>query len=73
MERDDLRLLAERCRNLANLADGPTRKRLLDLMLRYEAMLGKPIDVPKIVSVSVNVSLQPVSVQSLKVEVSGQR
>lgn len=37
MRQEDLKVMAERCRTLAELADVNTKQRLLDLALKYEA------------------------------------
>jgi hypothetical protein len=37
MKQEDLKTMADRCRSLAESADDFTRKRLIDLALRYEA------------------------------------
>jgi hypothetical protein len=70
MREEDLKLLAERCRILADKADSSTKRRLQDLAVRYEAMCEKPPEGPKVVSLSVNVPPQPVKIQSLKIQLS---
>jgi hypothetical protein len=70
MKEEDLKLLAERCRILADSADSSTKRRLQDLALRYEAMCEKPPKGSKVVSLSVNVPPQPVRIQSLKIQLS---
>jgi hypothetical protein len=37
MRHEDLKTMADRCRHIAESADEFTRKRLLDLALKYEA------------------------------------
>jgi hypothetical protein len=68
MKEEDLRQLAERCRSLASDADGYTKKRLLDLALRYESMCEKHLDGPKVVSLSITNVSQPISVQSITIQ-----
>ena len=71
MRKDDLKLLADRCRILADQADESTKKRLQDLARRYEGTCSP--DGPKVVGLSANVVSQPVKIQSLKVQVSDRR
>jgi hypothetical protein len=71
MKDEDIQLLAARCRALASNADGATKKRLLDLALRYEAMQKTPdgaSDAPKIVSLAVQIMSQPTTIQSITVQ-----
>lgn len=71
MKEQDIQQLAERCRSLARNADASTKKRLLDLALRYEAMhdtCDDPRVTPKIVSLSMKVISQPITVRSITVQ-----
>ncbi|MGH6679072.1 MAG: hypothetical protein ACREDL_09125 [Bradyrhizobium sp.] len=71
MKEQDIQQLAERCRTLARNADIFTKKRLLDLALRYEAMYNKcdePRGAPQLVSVSMKVLSQPITVRSIMIQ-----
>jgi hypothetical protein len=53
MRQEDLNELAERCRALGDLADDCTRKRLLDLALKYEARsTGRSLATQRLVSIA---------------------
>jgi hypothetical protein len=68
MRDEDIRELIARCRTLAGNADIFTKKRLQDLALRYEAMCEKrPVaTAPKVISL--NVSPQPTTIQSVSIQ-----
>jgi hypothetical protein len=68
MRVENIRHLAERCRTLASNADIFTKKRLEDLALRYEAMLKECPDSPSVVSVSMKIVSQPISIQSVTIQ-----
>lgn len=42
MKPEDLKAMASRCRRIAGTADAFTKRRLLDLALKYEARLEGP-------------------------------
>ena len=59
MKQDDLKEMAQRCRLMADTADDFTRKRLLDLALKYEARYeGRSLASKRLSSISVD-SLNP--------------
>jgi hypothetical protein len=68
MKEGDIKQLVERCRSLARNADTFTKKRLLDLALRYEAMCEKQRGTPKVVSLSMKVISRPITVQSITIQ-----
>lgn len=55
MKQEDLKVMAERCRSLAKTADAFTKKRLLDLALKYEASVeGRSLASKRLSSIEVN-------------------
>jgi len=55
MKQEDLQEMAQRCRLMADTADDFTRKRLLDLALKYEARYeGRSLASKRLSSISVN-------------------
>jgi hypothetical protein len=53
MRQEDLNEMADRCRALGDLADDFTKKRLLDLALKYEARsTGRSLATQRLVSIS---------------------
>jgi hypothetical protein len=53
MQQEDLKIMAERCRSLADLADVNTRQRLLDLALKYEARSeGRSLATQRLVTIN---------------------
>lgn len=53
MKQEDLKIMAERCRSLADLADVNTRQRLLDLALKYEARSeGRSLATQRLVAIN---------------------
>jgi hypothetical protein len=60
MQQEDLKEMAERCRLLAGSADEFTKRRLLDLALRYEARFeGRSLASKRLSSILVNGSSRP--------------
>jgi hypothetical protein len=69
MRDEDIKELIARCRTLAGNADIFTKKRLQDLALRYEAMCEKrPVATPAPKVISLNVSPQPTTIQSVSIQ-----
>jgi hypothetical protein len=55
MQQEDLREMAERCRLIAGSADEFTKRRLLDLALKYEARVeGRSLASKRLSSIPVN-------------------
>jgi hypothetical protein len=55
MKQEDLRTLADRCRSLAESADAFTKKRLVDLALKYEARVeGRSLASKRLSSMAIN-------------------
>jgi hypothetical protein len=55
MKQEDLKEMAQRCRLMADTADEFTRKRLLDLALKYEARYeGRSLASKRLSSISVD-------------------
>jgi hypothetical protein len=60
MQQEDLKEMAERCRIIAGSADEFTKRRLLDLALKYEARFeGRSLASKRLSSISVNGSNRP--------------
>jgi hypothetical protein len=60
MQQEDLKEMAARCRLLAGSADEFTKRRLLDLALRYEARFeGRSLASKRLSAISVNGSNRP--------------
>jgi hypothetical protein len=55
MKQEDLKEMAQRCRLIADTADDFTKKRLLDLALKYEARYeGRSLASKRLSSISVD-------------------
>jgi hypothetical protein len=55
MKQEDLKEMAQRCRLIADTADDFTKKRLLDLALKYEARSeGRSLASQRLSSLSLN-------------------
>jgi hypothetical protein len=60
MQQEDLKEMAERCRIIAGSADEFTKRRLLDLALKYEARFeGRSLASKRLSSISVSGSNHP--------------
>ena len=55
MKQEDLKTMADRCRALADSADEFTKKRLLELALKYEARVeGRSLASKRLSSIAAN-------------------
>ena len=60
MKPEDLKEMADRCRLIAGRADAFTRRRLLDLALKYEARLeGRSLASRKLTAMAATESADP--------------